>query len=103
MPGRLFSSSDQGIFQNPKTYALSAGLPRHAGLQCGLGGSPRMPARYVIDKQRRLVISTAWGHLTFAESRAHQDQLARDPDFSPTFDQLLDATAITTIELSAQE
>jgi hypothetical protein len=62
-----------------------------------------MPIRYVIDKERRLVITTASGVLTFAEAKAHQDQLANDPDFSADFSQLLDATAVTAIELSTQE
>lgn len=62
-----------------------------------------MPCRYVIDKKRRLVISTGWDRLTFPEMRAHQDQLLADSDFDPEFNQLLDATAITSLEVSASE
>lgn len=59
-----------------------------------------MPCSYVIDRKRRLVISTGLGRVTFAEMKAHQDQLAEDPDFNPKFNQLLDATGVTEVELS---
>ena len=62
-----------------------------------------MPCRYVIDKERKLVITKAWGVLTFAEAMAHQDQLAVDPEFSREFSQLIDATAVTAIEASTPE
>jgi hypothetical protein len=62
-----------------------------------------MPCHYVIDKELRLVVTTASGRLTFAEAKAHQDQLANDADFRDDFSQLLDATAVTTVELSTQE
>lgn len=55
----------------------------------------RMPVEYIIDKERRLVISTAWGRATFAEARAHQERLKDDPDFHPEFNQFLDATDVT--------
>ena len=62
-----------------------------------------MPASYVIDKRRRLVVTTGSGCVTFAETKAHQDQLLSDPDFDPDFDQLVDCTAVTELELSAEE
>ncbi len=62
-----------------------------------------MPLRYTIDAERALVISTAWGHLTFAELQVHQDQLAGDPHFNPEFRQLVDATAITELNISILE
>ena len=62
-----------------------------------------MPYHYVIDTERRLVISTGWDRLTFAEIKAHQDQFTSDPDFDPTFNQLIDATAITALDLSIDE
>ena len=61
-----------------------------------------MPCRYVIDKERRLVISTAWDRLTFAQAKAHDDQLLSDPDFSPEFNQLMDATAVTAMDMSIE-
>jgi hypothetical protein len=62
-----------------------------------------MPCSYVIDKERRLVITNASGRVTFAEGKAHQDRLRSDPDFSETFDQLLDATEATTIEITTEQ
>lgn len=59
-----------------------------------------MPCRYVIDKERRLVISTGWDRLTFAEMKAQQDELTSDPNFDPTFNQLVDVTAVTVLDLS---
>jgi hypothetical protein len=59
-----------------------------------------MPCSYIIDKERRLVISTGFGLVTFEEMKAHQNKLFGDPDFKAEFDQLIDATAVTKIELS---
>lgn len=60
-----------------------------------------MPCHYIIDKKRRLVISTGVDVVTFAEMKAHQDRLANDPDFRAEFDQLIDATGVTVLELSS--
>jgi len=62
-----------------------------------------MPVEYVIDKERRLVITTASGRVTFAEARAHQERLRNDPDFRPEFNQFLDATAVTALDISNEE
>jgi hypothetical protein len=62
-----------------------------------------MPCRYLIDKERRLVVTTAWDRVTFAEVKAHQDQLNADPAFNRDFDQLIDATAATHIDASSEE
>jgi hypothetical protein len=59
-----------------------------------------MPVRFVIHKEQRLVITTGEGRLTFDEVKAHQDRLLNDPDFDPDFNQLLDATAVTTMVAS---
>jgi hypothetical protein len=62
-----------------------------------------MPCRYVIDVERRLVVSTGWDRVTFAEMKAHQDKLANDPDFNPKFDQFVDATAVTVLDASPDQ
>jgi hypothetical protein len=62
-----------------------------------------MPCRYVIDREKRLVISTAWGRVTFAEVMSHQDQLKADSVFDPDFNQLVDATAVTGVDASVEE
>jgi hypothetical protein len=62
-----------------------------------------MPFRYVIDIERGLVISTGWDRVTFAELKAHQEQLLSDPDFKPEFNQLVDGTAVTALEVSTDQ
>ena len=62
-----------------------------------------MPVRYVIDKKLQLVVTTGWGQVTFAESLAHQDQLLNDPDFKSEFNQLINLTAATSLDISVAE
>jgi hypothetical protein len=62
-----------------------------------------MSCSYIIEKQKRLVISTGWDHVTFAEAKAHQDQLKNDPDFVTEYNQLLDATAITVLAITIEQ
>ena len=62
-----------------------------------------MPVRYVIDKEQQLVITTGSDRLTFAEIKAHQDQLLNDPDFNSEFNQLIDLRAATSLDLSVNE
>ena len=62
-----------------------------------------MPALYKIDKERRLVMSTGWGVLTLADSLAHQRKLLKDPDFDPSYSQLLDVTHVTDVDLSIED
>lgn len=62
-----------------------------------------MPLTCVIDKQRRLVTSTATGTLSYSDIAAHQDRLKNDPDFNPGFDRLFDGTRVTKIALTVEE
>ena len=62
-----------------------------------------MPINYVIKKEARLVLTTGTGVVTFPESRAHQDRLLLDPEFDPEFNQLIDMTAVTRFEVSADQ
>lgn len=59
--------------------------------------------RYAIYKERRLVVTTGWERVTFEEIRAHQEQVLSDPDFSSDFDQLVDGTRATALDISASE
>ena len=61
-----------------------------------------MPAFYKIDKERRLVMTTAWGVATMGEAWRHQQRLMNDPDFAPGFSELSDFTQVTTLELSME-
>ena len=62
-----------------------------------------MKVRYSINKQRRLVVTTAEGSVMFNDIKGHQDCLLADPDFDVRFDQLIDTTAAAKIDISAAE
>ena len=62
-----------------------------------------MPTTYEIDKQRRLVITTVLDQLTLADGMAHQDKLLKDPDFDPSFSQLMDLTRANASDLNASD
>ena len=62
-----------------------------------------MTVRYSIDKQRRLVLTKAEGCVTFDDVRRHQDRLLADPEFDASFDQLIDATSVTKVDISPDE
>jgi hypothetical protein len=62
-----------------------------------------MPAFYKIDKEHRIVLSTAHGVLTRADVLAHQENLLKDPDFDPGYSQIFDFSQVTAFELSAEE
>jgi hypothetical protein len=57
--------------------------------------------RYSINKQRRLIVTTAEGRVTFDDIQGHQDRLLADPDFDAAFDQLIDMTAATKFDVTA--
>lgn len=60
-----------------------------------------MPAFYKIDKERRLVLSSAVGVFNLEEAQSHQERLIFDPDFDPRYSQLLDFTHVTQFDLTA--
>src|SRR5690348_9047487 len=69
----------------------------------GCGPSKLMPVEYSIDRDRRLVISTARGAVTLAEVKSHQERLLSDPGFDPAFDQLVDASQMRELLVPAGE
>jgi hypothetical protein len=62
-----------------------------------------MPVESIIEKERRLVITTAWGRATIDEFMGHQERLLSDPAFSPEFDQLLDGSGVTELAVSSND
>src|SRR5262245_47676688 len=62
-----------------------------------------MRGKYSIDKSQSLVVITWESNVQFDDIRDHQNRLLADPDFSTTFDHLVDATRIIHVELSADE
>ena len=49
------------------------------------------------------MITTASGRVTFAEFHAYHDRLLNDPGFNPEFNQLLDGTEVTLLDITIEE
>lgn len=62
-----------------------------------------MPARYTIDRPRRLVISSAWGTLTVTDIELHRKKLLSDSHFDPAFSQLLDFTKVASARMTGED
>ena len=62
-----------------------------------------MPSSYEIDKQRKLVVTTAWGVCTMDDVLQFRKQVLNDRDFDPSFSQLADLTRITKVEITPDE
>jgi hypothetical protein len=62
-----------------------------------------LPAYFKINKERQLVISTFSGVLTLEDGFAHQERLLKDPNFVPTFSQLIDCTQVTQIAMGIDD
>ena len=56
-----------------------------------------------VDKERRLVISTACDVFTLADGLGYQRQLLSDPDFDSSFAQLADFTHVTKFDLKGED
>ena len=62
-----------------------------------------MSVKYSIDKSQRLIVTVGEGVVRFEDVRDHQNRLLADLDFDPTFDQLIDMTPTTRLDLSADQ
>jgi hypothetical protein len=60
-----------------------------------------MPEQHQIDMARRIVVSHAWGVFSTADLLAHYQGVAADPDFDPTFSQLVDLREVTTFSVDS--
>ncbi len=60
-----------------------------------------MPISYRIDKQRRLVLTTATGVLTEEELLDHKRALIVDPEFEPGMRELTDVRTIERLSVTA--
>jgi hypothetical protein len=58
-----------------------------------------MPEKYHIDREQRLVWSKFWGVFSDADLLNHQSRLRADPDFVPSFCQMVDMTEVTEVTL----
>ena len=61
-----------------------------------------MPASYVIDPTRRLVITRVWGAATEEEVFDHGQRLRSDPQFDPSYRQLADMSEVTEVRVSSR-
>ncbi len=59
-----------------------------------------MPISYDIDPNERLVISRLSGVVTNDEVQIHNRSLRTDPQFDPSYRQLIDLTGITEIRIT---
>ena len=62
-----------------------------------------MSVSYRIDKSLGVVFTKQEGVVTYQEVSDHQQALLQDPDFDPSFDQLVDGTKITDTSISGTE
>jgi hypothetical protein len=60
-----------------------------------LGKEVDLPATYVIDADRKLVVTRIWGAATEDEIFDHGQRLRNDPQFKPEFRQLVDMSELT--------
>lgn len=62
-----------------------------------------MPANFVINEKLRTVFSRGAGVLTLADIVGHMDRLQADPQFNPDFNQIIDFTDVTQLDLTVEQ
>jgi hypothetical protein len=62
-----------------------------------------MAAFYQIEKEARLVRTHATGAFDYEDAISHMSRIKKDPDFDPTYSQLLDFREVTEMILSHDE
>jgi hypothetical protein len=62
-----------------------------------------MPQSYRIDRNKRLVIVTAWGCCTLDDALGLREKLLNDRNFDRRYGQLADFTRVTEFEITPQE
>ena len=63
----------------------------------------RVASHYEIDRVRRLVMSTLSGVITLPDIRELREKIQKDPDFDPSFAQLVDVAQLSKVELSSED
>ena len=59
-----------------------------------------MPVVLKIDPHRQVVYSAFYGKLTETEMLGHRDMIAADPDVKPHFNEIVDFSAVTEVDIS---
>jgi hypothetical protein len=62
-----------------------------------------MPFETSFHPSWRLIITRAWGHITLADVRAYQQELAARPEFDPSWGHVVDAGGAVQVDLSGDE
>ena len=62
-----------------------------------------MPFATSFYRDRRLMITRVWGHITMADVRAYQQELTQRPQFDPTWALVVDARDDVQFDLSSEE
>lgn len=62
-----------------------------------------MPVSYAIDKQKKLVVTCAWGKCTVEDVLEFRRQILKDDNFDPSFAQLADFSGVTIADISPSE
>jgi hypothetical protein len=62
-----------------------------------------MPFATSFYRDRRLIITRAWGHITFADVRVYQQELGQRPEFDPTWAHVVDARDSIQVDMSSDE
>ena len=88
------------VSHTPVTFTSPSGRPVGEILKRGWG---RMKVTYSIDKPRRWIITRAVGCVAFDDIWDHQDRLLVDPNFDPSFDQLIDTTPAIMVDITPDE
>jgi hypothetical protein len=62
-----------------------------------------MAADFIIDEQHRAVFTYGSGVLTYSDCSGHMDRLLSDPRFEPDFNQIIDFSDITDLQLTVDQ
>ena len=62
-----------------------------------------MPCEFLIDTERRLVISRGTGTFRYADFLEHMEKLGPDPRFRPQFDHVVDCRKFELVDLAFKQ
>ena len=62
-----------------------------------------MPCEFIIDTERRLVISRGTGTFRYADFLEHMEKLRPDPRFRPEFDHVVDCRKFELVDLAFKQ
>jgi hypothetical protein len=62
-----------------------------------------MPTFYKIDTERKFVLTTGSGFVTKQEVFTLQDQMSSDPEFDPSFSQVVDFAQLTNTDIGMRD